>query len=142
MLKYLYVSRKKCFTCIPCQYKPLQKLTRLDNFALNGIGNLFVCERLKLLEAYSEPSWTSKMALFAKIFNSWKSLTIYAKSSILDVWLSSEYASASFFPKILHILLRKGVSRGKKLGKLRNEYFQMFNKTWPNRLLLLPKRSL
>ena len=34
-------------------------------------------------DAYSEPSRTSKMELFAKIVNGWKLLTIFAKSSIL-----------------------------------------------------------
>ena len=31
------------------------------------------------------------MKLFVKIFNWWKPLTILQKSSILDVWLGSEY---------------------------------------------------
>ena len=44
------------------------------------------------------------------------------KKPILDVWLSSEYVSASFFPETLYILLEKGVSRGKKLGEWRNEF--------------------
>ena len=42
------------------------------------------------LEAYSEPSGTSKMEVFAKIVNSCQPLIIFAKSSILDVWLGSE----------------------------------------------------
>ena len=41
-------------------------------------------------EAYSEPSGTSKMEFFAKIVNGWKPLTIFAKSSILDIRLGSE----------------------------------------------------
>ena len=44
------------------------------------------------------------------------------KKPILDVWLSSEYVSASFFPETLYILLEKGVSRAKKLGEWRNEF--------------------
>ena len=43
---------------------------------------------------YSELSQKSKMELFAKIVNGWKLLTNFAKSSILDTWLGSEYASA------------------------------------------------
>ena len=35
-------------------------------------------------EAYSEPNRTSKMGHFAKIVNGFQSLTIFAKSSILD----------------------------------------------------------
>ena len=42
---------------------------------------------------YWGPSQTCKMALFAKIVNGWKTLNIFAKSSILDVWLGSECAS-------------------------------------------------
>ena len=45
---------------------------------------------------YSEPSETSKMKPFAKMVNSWKLLTIFAKSSISDVWVGSEYASANY----------------------------------------------
>ena len=37
----------------------------------------------------------SKMETFAKIFDVLKPVTIFAKSCILDVWLSSEYASDS-----------------------------------------------
>ena len=44
--------------------------------------------------AYSKPSQKSRMEFFAKIVNRWKLLTIFAKrSSNLDVWLGSEYAS-------------------------------------------------
>ena len=35
------------------------------------------------------------MELFKKIASSFKSFLIFAKSSILDIWLSPEYASAS-----------------------------------------------
>ena len=46
-------------------------------------------------EAYSEPTRTSKMCFLAKIVNGLESLTIFAKSSISDVRLGSEYGSAS-----------------------------------------------
>ena len=45
-------------------------------------------------EVYSKHSQISNMMLFMKIVNSWKPLTIFAKSSIVDVWLGSEYTSA------------------------------------------------
>ena len=45
-------------------------------------------------EVYSEPSQTSKMEFFAKLGESFQSLTTFAKSSILDICLGSEYASA------------------------------------------------
>ena len=42
-------------------------------------------------EAYSEASQAFKMELFARIVNGQKTLTIFAKFSVLDVWFSSEY---------------------------------------------------
>ena len=44
-------------------------------------------------ETCSEPSQTSKMNLFAEIFNGIQPLTILANNAILDVLLGSEYAS-------------------------------------------------
>ena len=44
-------------------------------------------------DAHSEPSEASKMEVFAKIVSNWKPLTVFIKSSMLDVWLGSEYAS-------------------------------------------------
>ena len=41
----------------------------------------------KRSEAYLELSKTNKMEHFAKIVNGWKSLNIFVKGSILDVWL-------------------------------------------------------
>ena len=42
------------------------------------------------------------MELFPKIANAWKLLTIFAKDSILDVWLGSE--SASVISPYAHML--------------------------------------
>ena len=39
-----------------------------------------------LTKIHSEPCQTSKMAIFAKIVNYQKSLSIFAKCSSLDVW--------------------------------------------------------
>ena len=44
-------------------------------------------------EAYPEPTEISKMELFSEIVKVWIPLTIFEKSSILDVPLWSEYAS-------------------------------------------------
>ena len=44
---------------------------------------------------YSEAYQASKMKDFAKIVNGFQQLTIFAKSSILDVWQSSGYASVT-----------------------------------------------
>ena len=49
--------------------------------------------RLGCSEAYLEPSEISKMDLFVKIVMSFQPVTIFAKSSILDVLLGSKYAS-------------------------------------------------
>ena len=48
-------------------------------------------------EAYSELNRESKMDVFAKPANGWKPLTTFTKSSILDVRLDSEYASAESY---------------------------------------------
>ena len=45
-------------------------------------------------EAYSEPCQTSKMEVFTKIVSSFLLLTIFTKSSILDVWQDFEQASS------------------------------------------------
>ena len=66
-LKYLYVFSKKYLTCIPCEHKSFRQLSWLDDSTFIAIANLFVHERLKIPEAYSEPSRTSKMELFAKM---------------------------------------------------------------------------
>ena len=42
------------------------------------------------------------MELFMEIVNGWKLLTIFAKSSILDIWLGSEYASVYNFNVVLY----------------------------------------
>ena len=45
-------------------------------------------------EAYSERCQTSKMEVFTKIVSSFLLLTIFTKSSILDVWQDFEQASS------------------------------------------------
>ena len=50
-------------------------------------------------EAYSEPCQISKIVRFAKIVNSFQSLTIFAKRSILDVSQGSEYSSETEITK-------------------------------------------
>ena len=44
-------------------------------------------------EAYSKPCETPKMGIFVKIINSFQPLTIFPKSSILDIWQGSDNAS-------------------------------------------------
>ena len=45
-----------------------------------------------LTKVYSEPSQISETELFVETINGEKPLTTSAQSSILDVWLGSEYA--------------------------------------------------
>ena len=59
--------KKKYLNCIPRERKPFWLLTGLDDFTINAIAKLFVHERLKIPEAYSEPSRTSKMELFTNL---------------------------------------------------------------------------
>ena len=58
-------------------------------------------------QVYSEPSQTSKVELFAKAVNDWKSLTTFRKSFILDGWQGSEYGSAEYkvncLPRLLYV---------------------------------------
>ena len=56
-------------------------------------------------EAYSQPSQTSEMALFAKIINDFQPLTIFTESTILDVQLVSEYVSGSLSQYVLRFFL-------------------------------------
>ena len=44
-------------------------------------------------EEYLEQLRTSKMELFAQVFNGFKPLIVFAQSSILDVLSGSKYAS-------------------------------------------------
>ena len=47
-------------------------------------------------EAFSEPCKTSEVKLFAKLVSNWKPLIFLPKTSALDVWKVSEYASAAY----------------------------------------------
>ena len=57
---------KKYLTLIPRESKLFWHLRRLDEAPINVIANLYIHERLKIPETYSEPSQKSKMELFAK----------------------------------------------------------------------------
>ena len=47
----------------------------------------------KSSHAYSETCQTLKMKFFTKIVNGFQTLTIFAKSSIVNIWQGSEYVS-------------------------------------------------
>ena len=63
---------------------------KAHSFEILNIGNK---NRFQHPEAYSELCKTLKMEHFAKIYNSFLALTIFAKHSIFDLGQSSEYAS-------------------------------------------------
>ena len=58
---------KTYLTLIPRERKPFWQLRRLGDVPINAIANLYIYEKLKIPETYSEPSRKSKMELFAKI---------------------------------------------------------------------------
>ena len=74
LLTYLHIKifvhiKQKYLTCIPCENKPFWQLSQLNYFSIKTIANIFVQERLKIPEAYSEPRGTVKIELFAKMVN-------------------------------------------------------------------------
>ena len=65
---------------------------------MSTVKYYFLSEFFRQKDAYSEHPQKSKMELFAKIVHAFRRLIISVKSSILDVGLSSEYASADSHP--------------------------------------------
>ena len=57
-------------------------------------------------EANSGPYQTSKMERIVKIDNGWKPLTVFSKSTIIDVWKGSE-APLEFFTTLLELCICK-----------------------------------
>ena len=105
----------------PCEFCKIFKgsffiehLRRLFLYALYSISRVYKCftvvvktrnestyESIQILNAYSEPYRISKMEIFVKIINDWKSLTIFAKTPS-NLWQSSEYASGSHQRATVH----------------------------------------
>ena len=54
---------------------------------------------------YLEPSKTSKFELYVKTAYYFQALTILTKSSILEVWLGTEYAPPCPLPYILRTIM-------------------------------------
>ena len=81
------------------------------------------------VEALSKPSQITKMELSAKIVNSWKPLTISAKTSILHVWQGSEYASV--LSQVFNI------AGGDSYGNWKSSYQSSWYRWCKNNLLLL-----
>ena len=68
----------------------------------------FFCKLLLASEATSESCQTFMMEIFVKIVKNEKPFTIFAKSSILDVWQGSEYTS-EFVLKVKALLFLKSI---------------------------------
>ena len=66
-------------------YKILE--TKFSNWV--SVSNM----KQRISEVHLEPSQRSKMELFVDIVRGWKKLTNFEESSVLDIWLCSEYAS-------------------------------------------------
>ena len=63
-------------------------------YLVDFVAALFVCA---LSKAHSEPSRPSQSDLFAKIVSDWNTLTIFAKSSMVDVWQGPVCASGLLY---------------------------------------------
>ena len=72
-------------------------LIAIASYSSHASITVFLFKKGEQVRGALELSQTSKMKLFAKIVNCRKPLTIFAKSSFLDVWLGSEYPTANVF---------------------------------------------
>ena len=102
----LHLSKKYKTNKMQIKKRKMKVLTNLYISGMTGLRNLSKQEKEKTIyiinfkwrkkRTYSESSQTSKIVLFVKIVNGWKPLFNLAKSSILDLWLDSEYASEQY----------------------------------------------
>ena len=73
-------------------------------------------------EAYLEPYQTFTKKLFQEIVKVWKPLTIFAKSSVLDVCWGSEYTSVNtYYAGILLYTIKE-----KKFGKIDFSHYHYY----------------
>ena len=91
LIYFLPVKRSVLGCCLAFAYV-------FANFSIVVLINaLLLCVAFACIHfysgAYSKSYQVSKMELFMKIVNRFQLLTIFAKSSILYVWLGFEYAS-------------------------------------------------
>ena len=87
-----------------------------------------------LSEVHSKPIQTSIMELFVKIIICWKQSIIFTRSSILYIWLASEYASESLRKKCPYSELFRSAFSGIYSVSLRiqSECWDMRTRTTPN----------
>ena len=84
----------KCSVVFKLKIYNLQMFSRPSDIKCSFVCSNFVLFRImQIAEVYSEPSQTSTMELFAKIVKGFQVLTIFLKSSILDIRLGFQYGS-------------------------------------------------
>ena len=84
----------KCTVVFKLKIYNLQMFSRPSNIKFFFVSlNFVLFGIIRTAEVYSEPSRTSTTELFAKIVKGFQLLTIFIKSSTLDIPLSFEYAS-------------------------------------------------
>ena len=82
---------------MPSGYEHVESSLNLERRELQ---NQIIENRMRELnssqsETYSEPCQTSRMRNFGKIVNGLKSVTVFSKIIILDLWQGSGYTSTS-----------------------------------------------
>ena len=86
--------KKSCISHVLHRYLSRIKYWFLEIFVLiSPMKEQLFVEHISV--AFSEQCQTSKMGIFCKTVNGFQSLTISVKSSVLDIWQGSEYASTS-----------------------------------------------
>ena len=84
----------KCTVVFKLKIYNLQTFSRSSDIKCSFVCSNFVLfQIIRITEVYSESSQTSTMDLFAKIFKGFQLLTIFIKTSILDIRLDFEYTS-------------------------------------------------
>ena len=114
LLTYFHIEIFVCAFFVNTNHFVWSILSRLDDFAISTIANIFLHERLTIPEAYSEPSQTSKKVLFANLVFNLQSLTNICK--ILHPRCSSGFSIhlCILFPRIFLNTFRKRTFAGKK----------------------------
>ena len=100
-----------CFYCKLWTYFTTFSNVFINDFEQVNVSWVMIKIKLRLFltillvqkaEAYLKSCQTSRMELLVKIVNGWKPLSIFAKSSILDVWHGFEYASNKFTKYLIY----------------------------------------
>ena len=96
-------------------WKLFVSLTRVFRSSFFYLSTMFLDDHFTwpvllalLSEACSEPCQTTKMDPFTKVVHGWKSLPIFAKSSILDLFdrvLNTPLSTAKHFIVSIHLFL-------------------------------------